>query len=317
VNVNKTEAPLPAPTCPTDGLPLAVKVGMSSAFLVVALRAYHTWTVACNTGALPAHLFAIFLLCACVAVGLTCRSTIAWYAARILAGCGMVLFTLGVIYITFQFLRGNIQPPAGLLLLTFLNPTTAGAVFFSLGRPTAREHFARNEKVSPGIMTYAAIVGGLALTTGLVAGVAQRGTPQFKMKSGAGPSVAFEIRETAQQLSNGCTAMVQKVTGETIFVHSRAVFSNGDIRGVSVDESTGPDGQSVPVITVIFTDEATERFAAFTAKNIDRSVAILVGGEVWWAPIISDPMTAGRCFIPFRVGEKDEAERIAKGIVGH
>lgn len=323
---SKTKEPLSPPVYPESGMPFVVKVSMFSAFFVVALRAYHAWTVAVNTGSMPLHLFAVFLVCASISIGLLFRCSIARHAIRFLAACGMIFFTLGIIYIAYQLLRGTINPPLWLLLFTLLNPATAYVLFFSLGSNGSKKYFSRSAKVSCGIAASVSLVLGVALTASLYYMIQFCIPKEHVVNVDAIPSITFEVREASQQPVAGFSEMINKRTGEIIFVDPQVAFSNKDLRSASVVEQPDGDGQSMPIIVVSFTEEAAKEFASFTARYIPpayavpvgslRSVAILIDGEVWFAPVIREPVTGGRCFIPFGFGTKEDAVYIAKGMTG-
>jgi hypothetical protein len=238
----------------------------------------------------------------------------------------MIFFTLGVLYIAFHLSRGNIDPPLWLILLTLLNPATAYTLFFSLRTARSKEHFAPNTKTSAGKTISIAFLLGLVVTGGLYATIRLRLPKEYISSVDASPSVVFEIREASQYPVTGFTEMINKKTGEKVYVDTISAFSNDDLHSAAVVERSGTEDQLVPMIIVSFTDDAAKEFSNFTARFVPpshavpvdslRSVAILIDGEVLFVAAIHEPVTGGRCFIPFGFGTKQDAERIARAIIG-
>ena len=304
----------------------SIIIVLISAILFVALRAEHVRIVFLQTGSTPFLLLAIFWLCSFITLALFHRSKIAWYAARILSGYGILFFTLGLLSIANLLVHGRIQDARNLLPLTLLNPATSYTLFFSLGCKNAKQHFCGTGGNSTRKAFSRALLGSLFLTGSLYATIRFHSPEKYTTHFGSTPSISFEIREASLQPVEGFAKMTNRGTGTPIYIHPVAEFSNKDVCSTSVANNPSKEDATTPTIIVSFTEEAAHRFAGFTARcappawaaPIDsrRRIAVLVDGQVWFAATTSGPITGGRCFVPCPSGDKQYAVRIAKGIMG-
>jgi preprotein translocase subunit SecD len=83
--------------------------------------------------------------------------------------------------------------------------------------------------------------------------------------------------------------------GETaLLVRAEPALDGSDL----ADAQPGLDFRSgAPVVNFRLSAEGTRKFAALTARNLDRRIAIVVDGRIVTAPFIRSPITAGRGYI--------------------
>jgi len=106
----------------------------------------------------------------------------------------------------------------------------------------------------------------------------------------------------------------RKITGseQEVYLRDQTVLSTVHIASAKVTEAPYSGG---PQINIELTKEGTSIFAEVTRNNIDKPLAIIVGGKVISAPIIRSEITGGKAVIS---GDftREEAQRIASGIMG-
>jgi len=77
-------------------------------------------------------------------------------------------------------------------------------------------------------------------------------------------------------------------------VQSRVWISDRDVAEATVSTS---EWNSEPIVSLVFTTEAGERFAEVTEANVDRKLAIMLDGQVMSAPVIKERIAGGRAQI--------------------
>ncbi len=97
--------------------------------------------------------------------------------------------------------------------------------------------------------------------------------------------------------------IILNVARETLLDESDIQFAN-----LQTDTVTGN-----PQVGVTFTDKGKKAFDDVTKTNLNRKLAILVDGKVVAAPVIRDPISAGRAVIDGKFTQK-EAEDIVNRI---
>lgn len=75
----------------------------------------------------------------------------------------------------------------------------------------------------------------------------------------------------------------------------------------SVEETTT---EARPALTITFTDDGKQVFAAATEKSVGHKMATIVDGEVTSAPVINGKISGGKAMITF--SDKAEADALAK-----
>jgi preprotein translocase subunit SecD len=79
-----------------------------------------------------------------------------------------------------------------------------------------------------------------------------------------------------------------------LLVRAEPVLDGGDL----ADAQPGFDDYSGdPVVNFRLSAEGTQKFAAFTTRNLDRRMAIVVDGRIVMAPWIRTPIAGGRGYI--------------------
>jgi preprotein translocase subunit SecD len=104
---------------------------------------------------------------------------------------------------------------------------------------------------------------------------------------------------------------------ESLFVARTSELTNDDLQSTGVESD---DGQTWKVVLTL-NEQAKARFGELSKKMALETtkrerLAVFIDGGLLLAPIVTAPMTDGVVPLsgPF---SKDEAQRIAKGIVGH
>ena len=95
----------------------------------------------------------------------------------------------------------------------------------------------------------------------------------------------------------------------TYFVKIRPEMTGKYVRRafVQYDPMTG-----APQVGIEFDDEGAKMFERLTSANVERSLAIVLDGELYTAPRINEPISGGRCQISRQGGfPLDEAQRLA------
>ena len=296
----------------------------ASAIAFIALRGQHAEIAAAQTRSLPIHLLAIFGLCSSVVTALAFGGKFAWVAARLLAGCAMVIFTLGLAGTAYILARDEIRVPWPVLQLTLWNPAMATSLFLSLGGRKARRYFCGAATTTSGKVLSVALLSGLALTGMLYMRIRPLLSKEYAPGAYSGRPISFEIREAAPRPVAGFSQPPLKHNGPAIFVHSTAAFSNKDVRIATVVEDPADVEKSSFFIKISFTEESAKRFAHFTGRLVHppyavptdnlRSIAVLIEGEVWLAASVGAPVESGSIMVPCPFSRKEDAMRIAGGI---
>ena len=125
----------------------------------------------------------------------------------------------------------------------------------------------------------------------------------------AGGPLALEFRIGESQPAPGLTERTLLDSDRQIYLHPQAALTNDHIASAKVKDS--PHG---PQVEVVFTEQGREVFAKLTRENIEKQVAIIVGGDVISAPVIKTPITGGVEVITGNF-TNEEAHRIAEGIM--
>ena len=78
---------------------------------------------------------------------------------------------------------------------------------------------------------------------------------------------------------------------EMLYVQRKVLLDQNDLKGTSVSAS---QSLAQPIIEIAFTDEGRRRFAVITRDNIDRRLAIIIGGKIYAAPVIRTEIPGGQ-----------------------
>ena len=91
-----------------------------------------------------------------------------------------------------------------------------------------------------------------------------------------------------------------RTIGKTAMLEFRDEEGNTVLTGTDLKDaqaSTNPQtGQNV--VNLEFSDEGAQKFADLTMKNVGRTIAILLDGEVLTAPNVREPILGGRALLP-------------------
>ena len=90
-----------------------------------------------------------------------------------------------------------------------------------------------------------------------------------------------EIRAAASTAVSGWTQM-SAPGGETIWVAPEARLTSADIARAEARN----DPQAGPSIAMVLTDEGARKMAALSAAQDHKPIALLLDGQVIWAPIV-------------------------------
>jgi len=127
------------------------------------------------------------------------------------------------------------------------------------------------------------------------------GAPPFQMQL-----VLDEPGDDAETVTNRAGGDVL----ETLYVQKTPVLDYNSIAAavVRTNETTG-----AAEIDVEFSDQGREQFATFTKENINKRLAIVLGGQVYSAPVIRSEVSGGRAQITGKFS-REEAEELAARI---
>jgi SecD/SecF fusion protein len=96
---------------------------------------------------------------------------------------------------------------------------------------------------------------------------------------------------------------------EVLSIQKTALLDQTDLKSATVSTNT-PTG--APVIEIAFTDKGAKRFAKVTRQNIGKRLAIIIDGQVYWAPTLQTEITAGRGQISGSFSEQEARDLAAK-----
>jgi preprotein translocase subunit SecD len=141
--------------------------------------------------------------------------------------------------------------------------------------------------------------------------------------AGPGPgSEVFQIRlavpgiSTAEPMPNAERMVLEQVRAdgrayrELFDVDRKVLLDQKDIKAAKV---TRRGGSAKPIIDVTFTAEGGKRFAEVTRQNIDKRLAIILGGRICSAPVIRTEIPDGKAEITGGFSQK-EAEELCRQI---
>ena len=111
----------------------------------------------------------------------------------------------------------------------------------------------------------------------------------------------------------GKTAMAAiKTIGKTAMLEFKDEDGNTVLTGTDLKDAQAATNQQngQNVVNLEFTDEGAKKFADLTSKNVGRTIAILLDGEVLTAPNVREPILGGKAEIS---GQKslEEAQNLA------
>ena len=161
------------------------------------------------------------------------------------------------------------------------------------------------------------------------------GGPDFEAKPGFKPTVSFEIRRASHEPIGEWEAMtMQRGVGE-YYVSPDVELGNADLTGTSVTFHQDPQGNKrYPEVILFFTEEGSKKLASMTrdlataadpvAAFMDnlqsgprpRYAAFIVDGEILIAPRVRAVITQGFINVPLELSTKEDAESLAKGLIG-
>lgn len=139
----------------------------------------------------------------------------------------------------------------------------------------------------------------ILLTMSLGQGLAFSQAPEKRVQ------VEFPWAEVAP--GKGLTEARVPKTGESIYLHKKALITNKDISEAQALED--PSTRGGYKIALVFAKPAAERIAKATQRSDGKRLAVLVDGRVISAPFLSGSIS-DKAFITGEIS-KVEAERIA------
>ena len=125
------------------------------------------------------------------------------------------------------------------------------------------------------------------------------------------PAVKVEFRRAQWEPGEGLTAASVPGTDRTVYMADEAELTNADI--ASAKAALAEDGRHY-VIDVTMTDKGAAKLKELSSKHLTKPLAVLIDGKLWIAPRILAPLSLK--FIIAGNLERDEADRVATGIVG-
>lgn len=124
------------------------------------------------------------------------------------------------------------------------------------------------------------------------------------------PPMNLQFRVVESEYTEGLEECIFPQSGETFYLCPPADIGAADVKAADVIQRNGR-----PVIDVTFTNAGAEKLAKLTGANIGKRIAIIVEGEILFAPTVRDTIKNGRAQISGNF-TPEEAEKIAEGIVG-
>ena len=148
------------------------------------------------------------------------------------------------------------------------------------------------------------------------------GSPGTEFQRSGTPALKLEVRRASTETVEGWEAATRSATQEPLFLSPQQELSNDDVASTGVQQGDSGNWQ----IVVRLNDAAKKKFAELSAELVDaenvqtrgftsKRLAVLVDGEVTFAPVVREPITHGVIYLSGEFTEQD-ACRIAKGIVG-
>ena len=120
--------------------------------------------------------------------------------------------------------------------------------------------------------------------------------------------VRVEFRLAYNKPKQGATMMIVPGIEKKVYVDPYPVLTRMDIASATVVED--PVGLG---LEFIFTPVGSARLYEVTSQNVGNRLALFINGKLVAAPIIREPITAGRA-VMFGKLDRRELERIAKAL---
>ena len=121
-------------------------------------------------------------------------------------------------------------------------------------------------------------------------------------------AATLEFRPGSQSSMKGLTEMTVVGTDQKVYISQDVVVSNNDIASAEIMEGFGS-----PQILIVFTRAGAEKFSQATENNIGKPLGIVIGGQLFSAPIVRQTISTHRMIISGRFTQ-EEALRIVNGI---
>ena len=122
-----------------------------------------------------------------------------------------------------------------------------------------------------------------------------------------------ELRLGERDQKEGTTEFPVQDSNRRVFLYPDVLFTGKDILKSRLEFDRK---YTMWMVEAIFRPEATERLAKVTGANEDKVLALLVDGRVVLDGTIRSPISNGHLHISGKL-TKDEADRLAKQLVGH
>lgn len=100
-----------------------------------------------------------------------------------------------------------------------------------------------------------------------------------------------------------------------VFVAPEPFLSSKDIQSMVITRKEETPDKDYPRIDVIFTEEGARILKEVTEKNVRKTVAIVIGKEVFMTPYIVFPLAKGRMFlITWKISTDEEAQKFVSDL---
>ena len=98
----------------------------------------------------------------------------------------------------------------------------------------------------------------------------------------------FTIRAAATAPVSGWQRMESPEGNQTVWVAPTPSLTSADIDAAQ----PGNDRDGRPVVTIRFTEAGSEKMREFSAAQIARPIALVLDGELIWAPVVRSAINA-------------------------
>ena len=100
-----------------------------------------------------------------------------------------------------------------------------------------------------------------------------------------------------------------------LLVAPETVLSNKDIDQIIIIRKEQNRLKNLPILDIIFTSEASKKFADFTQAHVGEELAVLIDNQLFLAPYLVHPVTKGHYLLStWKIPTNEEAEQFAKDL---
>ncbi len=98
----------------------------------------------------------------------------------------------------------------------------------------------------------------------------------------------FSVRAAAAEPVSGWQRMESPDADRTVWVAPTPSLTSDDVE--RAQSSTGPDGG--PAVAIRFTEAGSEKMRELSAAQVGRPIAMVLDGELIWAPVVRTVISA-------------------------